>query len=83
MVNRPLDLPCAEAITEIFSEVIVAPDFAAEALELLRRKKNLRLMKVLKWPGGDGSLNVRDVGAESFLLQDRDTKNLPPRSGRW
>jgi phosphoribosylaminoimidazolecarboxamide formyltransferase/IMP cyclohydrolase len=28
-VNRPMDLPCAEAIAEIFSEVIVAPDFTA------------------------------------------------------
>jgi phosphoribosylaminoimidazolecarboxamide formyltransferase/IMP cyclohydrolase len=74
VVNRALDLPCAEAITEIFSEVIVAPDFAADALELLRRKKNLRLMKALKWPGRDGSAELRDVGAESFLLQDRDTK---------
>src|SRR5678816_2131213 len=34
-VNRPLDLGAAEAIAEIFSEVIVAPDFTAEALELL------------------------------------------------
>jgi phosphoribosylaminoimidazolecarboxamide formyltransferase/IMP cyclohydrolase len=75
-VNRPLDLPCAEALTEIFSEVIVAPDFAAEALDLLRRKKNLRLMKAIQWPGGDGSAELRDVGAESFLVQDRDTKNV-------
>jgi phosphoribosylaminoimidazolecarboxamide formyltransferase/IMP cyclohydrolase len=73
VVNQPLDLPCAEAMAEIFSEVIVAPDFTAEALDLLRRKKNLRLMKALKWPGG-GSAEVRDVGAESFLVQDRDTK---------
>ncbi len=74
VVNSALDLPCAEAITEIFSEVIVAPDFAPEALELLRRKKNLRLMKILKWPGAASSLELRDVGAESFLLQDRDAR---------
>jgi phosphoribosylaminoimidazolecarboxamide formyltransferase / IMP cyclohydrolase len=74
VANRPLDLPCAQAIMEIFSEVIVAPDFAAEALDLLRGRKNLRLMKALKWPGRDGSAELRDVGAESFLLQDRDTK---------
>jgi phosphoribosylaminoimidazolecarboxamide formyltransferase/IMP cyclohydrolase len=74
VVNSPLDLPCAEAITGIFSEVIVAPDFAPDALELLRRKKNLRLMQVLKWPGGDGSAELRDVGAESFLVQDRDKR---------
>jgi len=77
-INRPLDLPCAEAITEIFSEVIVAPDFAEDALELLRRKKNLRLMKVLKWPGKDGSPELRDVGAESFLVQDRNSKGIDP-----
>ncbi|MGP8198724.1 MAG: bifunctional phosphoribosylaminoimidazolecarboxamide formyltransferase/IMP cyclohydrolase [Limisphaerales bacterium] len=74
VVNQPLDLGCAEAVAEIFSEVIVAPDFAAEALDLLRRKKNLRLMKALKWPGGGASAEVRDVGAESFLVQERDTK---------
>jgi len=74
VVNRPLDLACAEAITEIFSEVIVAPDFAEGSLDLLRRKKNLRLMKALQWPGGDGRPEWRDVGAESFLLQDRDAQ---------
>ncbi len=36
--NRTLDLPCAEAVAEIFSEVIVAPDFAPDALELLQKK---------------------------------------------
>lgn len=77
-VNQPLDLPCASAILEIFSEVIVAPDFAADALELLQAKKNLRLMKALQWPGLDPSTELRDVGAESFLLQDRDTKRVSP-----
>src|ERR1051325_9008277 len=37
-VNRQLDAACAEAIAEIFSEVIVAPDFSAEALEVLQKK---------------------------------------------
>src|SRR6185503_3131751 len=46
-VNRKLDLACAEAISEIFSEVIVAPDFDADAFGLLQKKKNLRLLKVL------------------------------------
>ena len=49
-VNRALDLACAEAIAEIFSEVIVAPEFSAEALDLLQKKKNLRLLKMLKSP---------------------------------
>jgi phosphoribosylaminoimidazolecarboxamide formyltransferase/IMP cyclohydrolase len=74
VANSVMDLACAEAITEIFSEVIVAPDFAPDALELLRRKKNLRLMKILQWPAGEGAMEIRDVGAGSLLLQDRDSK---------
>src|SRR5439155_4632585 len=44
-VNQPLDAACTEAIVEIFSEVIVAPDFRPESLELLRARKNLRLIQ--------------------------------------
>jgi phosphoribosylaminoimidazolecarboxamide formyltransferase/IMP cyclohydrolase len=73
-VNRTLDLACAEAISEIFSEVIVAPDFSAEALGLLQKKKNLRLVKVLKSPIAAQSWDVRSVGADSFLWQQRDVK---------
>jgi len=73
-VNQTLDLPCAEAIAEIFSEVIVAPDFEPPALELLRKKKNLRLLKVLKWPGTGGGWELRGVGGESVLAQEWDRK---------
>jgi phosphoribosylaminoimidazolecarboxamide formyltransferase/IMP cyclohydrolase len=73
-VNQPLDLPCAEAIAEIFSEVIVAPDFAPAALDLLEKKKNLRLLKLLKDPLSARPWEVRSVGADSFLLQERDLK---------
>ena len=73
-VNQPLDLPCAEAIAEIFSEVIVAPDFAPPALDLLQKKKNLRLLKLLKDPLSAQPWDLRSVGADSFLLQERDLK---------
>ena len=73
-VNTILDGPCAEAIKEIFSEVIVAPDFSREALELLHTKKNLRLLKTLKPMRHSAPLEVRGVGADSFLVQDRDMK---------
>jgi len=73
-VNRPLDAACAEAIAEIFSEVIVAPDFSAEALGVLQKKKNLRLLKTLKSPLSAQPLDMRSVGADSFLLQQRDLK---------
>ena len=73
-VNRTLDLSCAEAIAEIFSEVIVAPDFAPDALALLQKKKNLRLLKVLKNSLLASPWDVRSVGAESWLWQERDLK---------
>jgi phosphoribosylaminoimidazolecarboxamide formyltransferase / IMP cyclohydrolase len=73
-VNRRLDLEAAEAIAEIFSEVIVAPEFAAEALSVLQKKKNLRLLQVLKSPSVARPWDMRSVGADSFLLQERDSK---------
>jgi phosphoribosylaminoimidazolecarboxamide formyltransferase/IMP cyclohydrolase len=73
-VNRPLDAGCAEAIAEIFSEVIVAPDFTPEALAILQKKKNLRLLKVLKSLNASQPWDVRSVGADSFLMQQRDLR---------
>ena len=75
-VNRPLDLACAEAIAEIFSEVIIAPDFAPEAAALLQKKKNLRLLKILRPLAASSPFDARSVGAESWLLQERDQRRI-------
>src|SRR5260370_360843 len=48
--NRPLNEALAKAISEIFSEVIIAPDFEAEARALLQKKKNLRLIRLTTPP---------------------------------
>jgi phosphoribosylaminoimidazolecarboxamide formyltransferase/IMP cyclohydrolase len=45
--NRMLTEPLAKVISEIFSEVIIAPDFEADARALLQKKKNLRLIRLL------------------------------------
>jgi phosphoribosylaminoimidazolecarboxamide formyltransferase/IMP cyclohydrolase len=74
-VNRPLDGSCAEAIAEIFSEVIVAPDFTAEALNVLQKKKNLRLLKIRQSVLEAMPWDIHSVGADSFLLQERDLKS--------
>jgi phosphoribosylaminoimidazolecarboxamide formyltransferase/IMP cyclohydrolase len=42
--NRELDAECARQIESMFLEVVVAPSFSAEALDILRKKKNLRLV---------------------------------------
>jgi phosphoribosylaminoimidazolecarboxamide formyltransferase/IMP cyclohydrolase len=44
-VNRPLDLETAHAIDEIFTEVVIAPEYAKGVLELLTKKKNRRLIR--------------------------------------
>lgn len=44
VINRRLEADLAEIISKIFSEVIIAPDFSDGALEILAKKKNLRLM---------------------------------------
>jgi phosphoribosylaminoimidazolecarboxamide formyltransferase/IMP cyclohydrolase len=75
-VNRTLDLPCARSIAEIFSEVIVAPGFSADALLLLRKKKNLRLLKTLRNPQTAAPWDIRSVGADTYLMQERDLKTV-------
>src|SRR5438045_8403184 len=45
--NRAVDEPFAKTISEIFSEVIIAPDFDTEARALLQKKKNLRLIRLV------------------------------------
>jgi phosphoribosylaminoimidazolecarboxamide formyltransferase/IMP cyclohydrolase len=78
--NTPLDEACAEAISEIFSEVIVAPSFTPEALAVLQKKKNLRLLKVLKSPLQDSAVDIRSVGAGSLLWQQRDIQKVDRNS---
>jgi phosphoribosylaminoimidazolecarboxamide formyltransferase/IMP cyclohydrolase len=75
-VNQPLDAACAEAIAEIFSEVIVAPAYEPGALTVLAAKKNLRLIEVLKCPASAAAWDLRSLGADAFLWQERDLKTV-------
>src|SRR5439155_2264239 len=71
--NRPLSEPLAKVIREIFSEVIIAPDFEGEARAILQKKKNLRLIR-LKTPVTKArpKMDVRSV-CGGVLVQDADT----------
>ncbi|MBP1995791.1 bifunctional phosphoribosylaminoimidazolecarboxamide formyltransferase/IMP cyclohydrolase [Paenibacillus eucommiae] len=44
--NRTIDAATAQLLSEIFLEIILAPDFSPEALEILTKKKNIRLLKI-------------------------------------
>ena len=73
--NQPVTLDLAKAICEIFSEVIIAPEFDSEARSLLQKKKNLRLMRVLK-PLTQSERDIRSV-LGGLLVQDCDTADIP------
>jgi phosphoribosylaminoimidazolecarboxamide formyltransferase/IMP cyclohydrolase len=49
-INRPVDLACAQALSKQFIEVLLAPRFDPDALELLTQKKNVRLLELADWP---------------------------------
>jgi|HigsolmetaGSP12D_1036236.scaffolds.fasta_scaffold00107_27 phosphoribosylaminoimidazolecarboxamide formyltransferase/IMP cyclohydrolase len=44
--NRTIGLQTAERLSQIFLEIVIAPDFTPEALEVLKRKKNIRLLRI-------------------------------------
>ncbi|MDQ3118460.1 MAG: bifunctional phosphoribosylaminoimidazolecarboxamide formyltransferase/IMP cyclohydrolase [Verrucomicrobiota bacterium] len=70
--NRPIDEALAKAISEIFSEVIIAPEFEAKARALFQKKKNLRLIRALPPKVSTGiELDVRSV-CGGVLVQDKD-----------
>src|SRR6266699_1448886 len=70
--NRPLNEAVAKVISEIFSEVIIAPEFEIEARAILQKKKNLRLIRLLT-PAKDArpTTDLRSV-CGGVLVQDAD-----------
>ena len=72
VVNRPLDLATAQLISEIFSEVIIAPGFEPDAQALLSKKKNLRLMVNGETEAPAPGLEIRSAVGGSYLLQGGD-----------
>ncbi len=73
-LNLPLDVEVAEALTETFLECVVAPEIAPAALEILQKKKNLR---VLGLPGMEkGPAQMVRMIAGGFLMQQSDRQPL-------
>jgi phosphoribosylaminoimidazolecarboxamide formyltransferase/IMP cyclohydrolase len=69
--NRPIDADTARRIVEVFTEVVVAPGFDEGALEVLRTKKNLRLLRMPDATRPRGGWQLRSV-AGGLLVQDLD-----------
>jgi phosphoribosylaminoimidazolecarboxamide formyltransferase/IMP cyclohydrolase len=70
-LNRTLDVATAEQVTQLFTEVVIAPDAEADARALLAAKPNLRLLLTGSLEAPDG-LMLRSV-AGGLLVQERDT----------
>lgn len=80
--NRTIDEPTAQLLHEIFLEIVIAPDFTTEALDLLRKKKNIRLLRL-----GDAELGKGTASSASaprlitsveggMLIQESDRRQL-------
>jgi phosphoribosylaminoimidazolecarboxamide formyltransferase/IMP cyclohydrolase len=71
-LNRPLDAESARAITEIFTEVIIAPDASEEAVAIVGAKKNLRLLLAGGLPDPRAHGMTAKTVAGGLLVQSRD-----------
>lgn len=71
-LNRTLDAEAARAITEIFTEVIIAPDATDEAIAIVAAKKNLRLLLAGSLPDPRATGLTYKTVAGGLLVQSRD-----------
>jgi len=74
--NRPLTEGVARIISEIFTDVIIAPDYEPEARAVLQKKKNLRLMKMNEAYLGAKKEPLIRSSPGGFMVMDRDHSTL-------
>jgi phosphoribosylaminoimidazolecarboxamide formyltransferase/IMP cyclohydrolase len=72
--NRVVDSDAAQEVTKIFTEVVIAPDYDAAALELLQAKKNLRLIRMPSTERSSG-IELKQIGG-GMLVQTSDDHKL-------
>lgn len=79
-LNQPVDGPCAEALTGLFLECVVAPGYSPEARELLAAKANLRVLELAPAAvqAASGS-HIRSL-LGGLLVQDRDDQPIDPEA---
>jgi phosphoribosylaminoimidazolecarboxamide formyltransferase/IMP cyclohydrolase len=79
-VNRPLDEELVQHLADLFVEVVAAPSFTPKALELLRKKKNLRILQATGTPLRP--LSLRSVYG-GVLVQEVDRSQEDMASANW
>lgn len=77
VVNREVTLALAEEMKKVFLEVVVAPEFEKEALELLQTKKNVRLLELkdISVPQDENAFDLKKVNG-GLIVQTIDSKLL-------
>jgi phosphoribosylaminoimidazolecarboxamide formyltransferase / IMP cyclohydrolase len=87
--NRMVDAAAAQAVSRQFVEVLMAPDFSAEALEIFKAKANVRVLQIAMppsygiagaarrtdWANGRNAMDVKRVGS-GLLMQTADNREL-------
>lgn len=76
-LNRPVDEKTAEELSKIFLEVIIAPEYEVKALEILKAKKNIRLLQVDMKPNNPLGWDMKRVSG-GLLVQEQDIKDFAP-----
>ena len=74
-LNREVDRDTAQEMSSVFLEAIIAPKFSREALDILTKKKNIRLLEVEMKPNQRGGEEIKSVRG-GLLVQERDVKGL-------
>jgi phosphoribosylaminoimidazolecarboxamide formyltransferase/IMP cyclohydrolase len=78
-LNRPVGAETAEKLSEIFFEVLIAPGFDNDALAVLQRKKQIRILELGSIESGGDQWAIREIRG-GFLVQDSDTAFDDPTS---
>ena len=81
ITNRPWDLEFARAVDELFTEVLIGPEYPQQVLEYLRKKKNRRVMRFHPDAVPRGELDLKKI-VGGLLVQTPDLSIEDPRQGK-
>ena len=74
-LNKTCNKQIAEELSKVFVEIVVAPHFDIDALRILKRKKNLRVLSTGKISKRENDIELRNIDG-GVLVQDVDTSNI-------
>ncbi len=80
--DSTIDLDAARSLSEFFLEIVAAPDFESDALEMLRKKKNLRIMRFAPSLPDELAHELRLRSALGGVLAENDDPAAPPEEWR-